>query len=90
MTPAGQDRRCHRCLQPVPLKARRCPHCGDILTTDNTRKLTLGLAVLGLIAILAIVGFGLYMSPPTADPENNPETERRGPPPKPVKKPPLN
>jgi hypothetical protein len=90
MTPAGQDRRCHRCLQPVPIKARRCPHCGDILTTDNARKLTLGLAVLGLLAILGIVGLGLYLSPPTVDPENHPGYQEPAPPPKPVKKPPLN
>jgi hypothetical protein len=52
--------------------------------------LTLSLAVLGLIAILALVGLGFYLSPPTVDHENNPDAEQPAPPPKPVKKPPLN
>ena len=60
-----------------------------MLPGDHTRRLTLGLAVIGLLALLGIVGLGLYLSPPAVDPENNPEAEEAAPPPKPVKKPPL-
>jgi hypothetical protein len=59
-----------------------------MLPGDATRRLTLGLAVLGLVALIVIVGLGLYLTPPAIDPENNPEAEQ-APPPKPAKKPPL-
>jgi hypothetical protein len=90
MPASVQVGRCHRCLQPVPVKARRCPHCGDIQVGDSSRKLTLFLGVLGVIIIIAIVGLGFYLTPPAVDTENNPEAQAPAPPPKPVKKPPLN
>lgn len=90
MSRSAQVGRCHRCLQPAPVKARRCPHCGDILVIDNTRKLTLLLGILGAILIVAIIGLAFYLSPPAVDTENNPEVQAPAPPPKPAKKPPLN
>ena len=89
MYPRGATQRCHRCLQPVPVNARRCPHCGDVQKLDS-RRLTLYLSVLGILAVLAIVGLGLYLKPTIANTDNTPQSERRqSDPPKPVKKPPL-
>jgi hypothetical protein len=48
---------CHRCLQPVPRTARRCPHCGDPLPKANARLILglFGLAVFVLVACFAIL-----------------------------------
>jgi hypothetical protein len=92
MTPRGAVERCHRCLQPVPASARRCPHCGDRLKA-NFRQASLYIGIALTIGILAIVAFSLYITPMIVDRENLPESERKqepATPPKPVKKPPLN
>lgn len=89
MTAQGSATRCHRCLQPLPLNTRRCPNCRETVRSADTRRFSLYLAVLGLIGVLAIVGLGLYLSPPSVDPENNPDAQQ-APPPKPARKPPLN
>jgi len=50
---------CHRCLQPVMEKARRCPHCSHpIQRTVNARLMLglLGLMVFVVVAIFAAVG----------------------------------
>jgi hypothetical protein len=85
------DQRCHRCLQPTPVRARRCPHCGDILRADF-RRLNIYVAVALAFGVLAIVGFSLFLKPTTADLEDVPEAERpkAAEPAPPVKKPPLN
>ena len=46
---------CHRCLQPVPSKAQRCPHCGDPLKTGLNARLVLGL--LGATIFLLVAFF---------------------------------
>ena len=44
--------KCHRCLEPVPAKASRCPGCGEpIHKSGSVRKL---LAVLGIVMFLVI------------------------------------
>jgi hypothetical protein len=60
-----------------------------MLPGDHTRRLTLSIAVIGFLALIGIVGLGLYLSPPAIDHENNPEAEEPAPQPKPAKKPPL-
>ena len=62
MSPQGSTEKCHRCLQPVPLRASRCPHCGDRLKT-GTRRAPLYLAMLGLIAFCVVIGLAWYFSP---------------------------
>jgi hypothetical protein len=89
MTPDASTQPCHRCLQPVSVRARRCPHCGDI-QLKNTRRITLVLAVLAMAAVLAIVALALYLSPPAVDTENDPDAPARKEAPKPARKPPLN
>lgn len=92
MTDQGATDRCHRCLQPVPANARRCPHCGDFQKVSS-RRLTLYLAVLGMLAVLAIVGLGLFIKPEIVNLDNVPEAERvekPAAPRPPAKKPPLN
>jgi len=88
MSPEVQTRQCHRCLQPVSLSARRCPHCGDIQKAD-ARRLMIILSVAGVIAIVALIVFGLYMTPLDVDEDNNVDNPPAEPPPKPAKKPPL-
>jgi len=44
---------CHRCLQPVPPAASRCPHCGDPVHKSSHIRTILG--VLGLLMFLAAV-----------------------------------
>ncbi len=85
------DQRCHRCLQPTPVTARRCPHCGDILRADF-RRLNLYVAIALTIGVLALVGFSLFLKPTIVDLENVPPEERpKATEPAPtVKKPPLN
>jgi uncharacterized paraquat-inducible protein A len=60
---------CHRCLEPVPPKAARCPRCGEpIHKPANFRKI---LAVFGLLmfVVVAVVAFRLMQtsSPPSTD-----------------------
>jgi len=90
MAPQVPTELCSRCLQPAPINARRCPHCGDVLKT-GVRKMSLYVAALGIVGILTIVAFALWLSPPTIDPDNHPSgVEQSAPPPQPEKKPPLN
>jgi len=92
MTSGAVDR-CHRCLQPAPIRARRCPHCGDRLTT-SFRRLSLYVAAGMIFGVLALVAYSLYLKPAVVNLDNIPEAEReqqqQSRPPKPVKKPPLN
>jgi hypothetical protein len=85
------EQRCHRCLQPAPVSARRCPNCGDVLGSDF-RRINLYVAVALMIGVLAIVGFSLFLKPAIVDLDNVPEDERpkAATPAPPVKKPPLN
>lgn len=86
----GSAIRCHRCLQPVPHPLRRCPNCREVVRTGDARRFSLYLAVLGIVAVLALVGLGLYLSPPSVDPDNHLDDPPSTAPPKPAKKPPLN
>ena len=94
MTPQGAVERCHRCLQPVPVNARRCPHCGDRLKA-NFRRASLYVAIVLTLGVLAMVVFSLILKPTIVDTENIPEAERakqqkEASRPIPAKKPPLN
>jgi hypothetical protein len=89
MSSEGAVERCHRCLQLVPVNARRCPHCGDRLKV-NSRRLTLYLAVFGIVVVLGLVGFSLFLKPVVVDLDNEAASETpKQEAPKPVKKPPL-
>jgi uncharacterized paraquat-inducible protein A len=90
MTAQGSQDRCHRCLQPLAPNTRRCPNCREFVHVNTTRRLSLTLAVVGMIVVAALVAIGLSLSPSLVDPENTPEVEQKSPPPKPAKKPPLN
>ena len=92
MPTTGAPERCHRCLQPAPYNTRRCPQCGAPQNVVNSRRLTIYAAVAGILAILAVVGFSLYLKPAVVDIGNLTEEERQrqAPPPKAPKKPPLN
>jgi hypothetical protein len=52
--------------------------------------MSLYLAALGIIGILTIVAFALWLSPPTVDPDNHPPGAEQSAPPQSEKKPPLN
>jgi len=84
--PASSDR-CTRCLQPVPVNVRRCPQCGEALLPGE-RKMSLYLAVIGVVAILLLVVLGLFIiNPPTGDAD--PDRPEKGAPATPAKKPVL-
>jgi len=69
---------CHRCLQPVPSKAARCPNCGDPLRKGANIRTVLG--IFGLVIFLAVAFIGFRMmqngsdnsSTQTAQPEKKP------------------
>jgi hypothetical protein len=83
--------RCHRCLQPVPANTRRCPNCREIVKTGDSRRVSIYLGAIGIIAVLVLVALGLYLTPAQVDPENQEAAgEPKAAPPKPLKKPPLN
>ena len=48
---SSKEKCCHRCLQPVPPEAARCPHCGDPLNPAMNVR-TLLIAVVGIIIFL--------------------------------------
>jgi len=48
---------CHRCLQPLPQLASRCPHCGDPIKKPMNASLILGMLGLALLLALFFVGF---------------------------------
>ena len=67
--PSSREERCHRCLQPVPPNAARCPHCGDPLKHGNARMLLIGLAG-SVIFLIAAFGMTHYLqNRPAAAPE---------------------
>jgi uncharacterized paraquat-inducible protein A len=43
---------CHRCLQPIAPSARRCPNCGERLSSSNRVPIFLG--ILGLLALVFV------------------------------------
>jgi uncharacterized paraquat-inducible protein A len=87
MSPQGFTEKCHRCLQPVPIRASRCPHCGDRLRT-GIRRTSLYLAMLGLVVLCGVMGLAWYFSPePSIDTDGAQQQSTPAPPPK---KPPLN
>ena len=50
---------CHRCLEPAPPKAARCPRCGEpIHRSSSIRK---DLAVFGLLMFLAIAAVSIRL-----------------------------
>ena len=50
---------CHRCLEPVPAKASRCPRCGErVHKPANLRKT---LAFFGLLMFLAVAAVAFRM-----------------------------
>ncbi|HEX3742472.1 MAG TPA: hypothetical protein VHW09_01020 [Bryobacteraceae bacterium] len=75
---------CHRCLEPAPPKATRCPLCGEpIHRPANIRKI---LAIFGLLVFVAIVAVSIRMihsSPPPPDAAGEPDIVRPGAPDKP-------
>lgn len=56
---AGKQELCPRCLQPVDIKARRCPHCGDPLS--GMRAVPILLTAVGL-ALAVLVLLVVYMT----------------------------
>jgi len=86
MSPQDSTKKCHRCLQPVPPRARRCPHCGDMLKRELP-NVSIFLGVLGIIVLIGI-GLLLYFLPADDDsgPSNTPQQQSAPAP----KKPPLN
>ena len=87
--PVSQESRdiCHRCLQPVPPKAARCPHCGDRL--QRTRYVPFLLGIGGLLALVFVVFIMIKVIRDT-DIENSPSPDQQHSTPRPDKKPPLN
>lgn len=53
---------CHRCLQPVPPKAARCPRCGEPLHRSSNVRVVLGVLGLVLFLAIALVAFRLMHS----------------------------
>lgn len=86
--PSGPDstiERCHRCFQPVPQAARRCPNCGDV-QTRGTRKFTLYVGIFGLVMALALIAVSLMLHgnpPDSQSPDEGTPVEKPSPPPKP-------
>jgi predicted nucleic acid-binding Zn ribbon protein len=85
MSPQASAKKCHRCLQPVPPRAQRCPHCGDMLKRELPR-VSIFLGVLGVIVLLGI-GLVLYFMPPEQSDAGGKPQQQSTPAPK---KPPLN
>lgn len=83
--------KCHRCLEAVPPKAARCPHCGEpVHKSHNIRKL---LAVFGLLMFLVVAAVAFRLMQTSGAPSaTNDEQSRPGAPdkpPPPEKKPAL-
>jgi hypothetical protein len=51
--PSGEI--CHRCLQPIGPRARRCPNCGERLSPTNRVPIFLGILGLLALAFVAII-----------------------------------
>jgi hypothetical protein len=82
---------CHRCLQPVPEKARRCPHCGDPLQKSPNMRLLLGLfglmvfVVVAFFAVVRLTHSGDAGAPPDDAQQQQDGSAPRSPPPPEVK-----
>jgi heme/copper-type cytochrome/quinol oxidase subunit 2 len=94
--PAAEKRLdvCHRCLQPVPAKAARCPHCGDPMS--HTVNMPLMLGMFGVLILILLAFFTLRLmhsggaAPPPADADQQqPGAPHSDPPPEPQPKPAL-
>jgi uncharacterized paraquat-inducible protein A len=53
---------CHRCLQPVPSKATRCPNCGDPLRKGVNIRTVLGIFGLVIFLAVAVIGFRMMQN----------------------------
>jgi hypothetical protein len=96
---------CTRCLQPVPVRAARCPGCGQ--PYKNRRWVPLTIGTIGLLALIFVMGLMYYatwradldQAEILADPDGEPQeimvkvpdsNSKPAAPPAPEKKPPLN
>jgi hypothetical protein len=78
---------CHRCLEPVPRKASRCPRCGEpIHKTANIRKI---LAVFGLLVFVAVAVAAFRLMQTSGPSTSTTVTEEQKDAPPPEKKPVL-
>ena len=78
---------CHRCLEPVPAHLSRCPRCRVHL--HAFRRLGLFFGVVGLVAVLFVIGLMLKMAR-VWEIENAPAPTQKEQPTKPAGPPPLN
>jgi hypothetical protein len=44
---------CHRCLQPVPVKAARCANCGE--RVNSFRHLPMVVGIIGMVALVFVI-----------------------------------
>jgi hypothetical protein len=87
---------CHRCLQPVPPKAKNCPHCGDPLAHHVNLALLLGMFGLLMVVVIAFFAIrlmnsgGAVQQPALDDDQQQDQTQPHpNPPPEPLPKPAL-
>ena len=83
--------KCHRCLEPVPANAARCPGCGEpIHKSANIRKF---LAVLGVVMFLVVAAVAFRLMQTSGAPSAAADDAQRpgapDTPPAPEKKPAL-
>jgi len=103
--PPGRFDQCTRCLQPVPVRASRCPGCGH--PHQNRRWIPLAIGAAGLFALVFVMLLMYYTAwksdlanrAPLEDESAQPDimvktppegSQSSSPPPAPEKKPPLN
>jgi len=84
---------CHRCLEPVPPKASRCPRSGEPVHKSANIRMILAAFGLLMFLVVAAVAFRLMQSGTAPEPANV-EQRQRHPgepekPPPPEKKPAL-
>jgi uncharacterized paraquat-inducible protein A len=84
---------CHRCLEPVPPKASRCPRCGEPVHKPANIRLILGVFGLLMFLVVAAVAFRLMQTSGSPASTNAEERQHRpgepDKPPPPEKKPAL-
>ena len=84
---------CHRCLQPVPAKASRCPNCGDPLKKGMNVRLVLAMLALLVFVVTAVTAFRMMQTeaakPADQTVEQDPLKPAQDTPPPPEKKPAL-
>jgi len=79
---------CHRCLEPVPPKASRCPRCGEPIHKSANIRMILAAFGLLMFVVVAAVAFRLMQTssapaPATVERPRMPgEPEKPPPPPK--------